>query len=314
LIKKILPEGRDRKLFGALIVIAANAGGAWTPIGDVTTTMLWINGQISAFPTITHLFLPSIFSVVLSTYILQKQLPENDVIDDSARENTQLAPRGKLVFGTGLAGLISVPLFKAATGLPPYLGILASLGVMWSLTDAIHAGDKVSLKAPAALSKIDTSGVLFFLGILLSVGALDSAGLLKSLAEVLENNIPNESILATAIGLASAVIDNVPLVAATMGMYPVDNVPMDSSLWQLIAFCAGTGGSIFVIGSAAGVALMGLEKVDFIWYAKNISFSAFVGYIAGIVTYTIQQQLFNPVAVNLASDGSIQNIINSLTS
>jgi Na+/H+ antiporter NhaD/arsenite permease-like protein len=164
---------------------------------------------------------------------------------------------------------------------------------MWTLTDAIHAGDKTSLKAPAALSKIDTSGVLFFLGILLSVGALDSAGLLTSVARFLDEHIPNQSILATAIGLASSLIDNVPLVAATMGMYPLENVPVDSSLWQLIAFCAGTGGSIFVVGSAAGVALMGLEKVDFIWYAKKISFSALVGYLGGIGVYTLQEQIFS---------------------
>jgi Na+/H+ antiporter NhaD/arsenite permease-like protein len=167
------------------------------------------------------------------------------------------------------------------------------VGVMWTLTDAIHAGEDASLKAPAALSKIDTSGVLFFLGILLSVGALDSAGLLTSVAQFLDQQIPNQSILATAIGFASALIDNVPLVAATMGMYPLDKVPADSSLWQLIAFCAGTGGSIFVVGSAAGVALMGLENVDFLWYAKKISISAVIGYLGGIGMYSLQQLFFS---------------------
>jgi Na+/H+ antiporter NhaD/arsenite permease-like protein len=184
--------------------------------------------------------------------------------------------------------------FKALTGLPPYLGMLSALGVMWTLTDAIHAGegkDREELMAPAALKKIDTSGVLFFLGILLSVGALDSAGILRSLAEFLDTNIPNDNIVATIIGIASAIIDNVPLVAATMGMYPLDKIPMDDQLWQLIAFCAGTGGSIFVIGSAAGVALMGLEKVDFVWYAKKISIAAFAGYFGGIGTYLLQQQI-----------------------
>merc|ERR1711871_1694911 len=281
----------NRKLFGALIVIAANAGGAWTPIGDVTTTMLWINGQISALPTIISLFLPSLVSVILSTLVLQGQLPEGKELDGENRQTTELAPRGRLVFATGVAGLVSVPLFKATTGLPPYLGVLASLGVLWTLTDAIHAGEREELKAPAALSKIDTSGVLFFLGILLSVGALDSAGLLKSIAEFLEKTVSSETILATAIGVASSVIDNVPLVAATMGMYPVSQVPMDASLWQLIAFCAGMGGSIFVIGSAAGVALMGLEKVDFLWYAKKISLSAFAGYLGGIAVYQAQALL-----------------------
>ena len=197
-------------------------------------------------------------------------------------------------------------MFKATTGLPPYLGVLASLGVLWTLTDAIHAGESEELKAPAALSKIDTSGVLFFLGILLSVGALDSAGLLTNVATSLEKVLPNELLLSGAIGIASAIIDNVPLVAATMGMYSLDAVPEDSSLWQLIAFCAGTGGSIFVIGSAAGVALMGLEKVDFLWYARKISMSAFAGYLGGIAMYQGQamlQGVMNGGGSNLAMLG-----------
>lgn len=289
LIKKILPDALDRKLFGAMIVIAANAGGAWTPIGDVTTTMLWINGQISAVPTMAGLFLPSIASTVVSSLALQTQIPADAEVPPTNQGPTQLAPRGTLVFATGLGGLLSVPIFKALTGLPPYLGMLAALGLMWTLTDAIHAGeDRDELMAPAALRKIDTSGVLFFLGILLSVGALDSSGILRSLAEFLDKTLPNESIIATIIGLASAIIDNVPLVAATMGMYSLNDVPMDSSLWQLIAFCAGTGGSLLVIGSAAGVALMGIEKVDFMWYAKNISLSALAGYVAGIAVYLAQ--------------------------
>lgn len=294
LIKKILPDDEDRKLFGAMIVIAANAGGAWTPIGDVTTTMLWINGQITALPTMTDLFIPSLISVLLSIAVLQRSIPDKSLVPEKATGPTQLAPRGKLVFGTGIAGLLSVPVFKAATGLPPYLGMLGALGVMWTLTDAIHAGegkDREELMAPAALRKIDTSGVLFFLGILLSVGALDSAGILRSLAELIDNNIPNNAIVATLIGFASSIIDNVPLVAATMGMYPLESIPPDDQLWQLIAFCAGTGGSLFVIGSAAGVALMGLESVDFVWYAKNITASALVGYLGGIGAYLLQNNV-----------------------
>jgi len=313
LIKKILNNPDDRKLFGALIVIAANAGGAWTPIGDVTTTMLWINGQISALPTMTGLFLPSLVSVIVSAFFLQSQIPEGEQVPPKTEQSSKLAPRGKLVFATGIAGLLSVPLFKATTGLPPYLGMLASLGVMWSLTDAIHAGEeeREELMAPAALRKIDTSGVLFFLGILLSVGALDSAGLLQSLAKFLENNIPNESIIATLIGLASAVIDNVPLVAATMGMYTLDAVPTDSSLWQLIAFCAGTGGSLLIIGSAAGVALMGLEKIDFLWYAKKISLSALAGYGAGIATY-LGQSFLLPQTSAAIDDAAPTVVINTV--
>lgn len=275
--------------------MAANAGGAWTPIGDVTTTMLWINGQISAVPTMVGLFLPSLVSVIASVFMLQNQVDKEATIPASTAEVSPLAPRGGLVFGTGVAGLLSVPVFKALTGLPPYLGMLTALGVMWTLTDAIHAGekDREGLMAPAALRKIDTSGVLFFLGILLSVGALDSAGILRSVAEFLDKTIPSETLVATIIGLASAVIDNVPLVAATMGMYPTSTVPMDSSLWQLIAYCAGTGGSLLVVGSAAGVALMGLEKVDFVWYAKKVSLSALVGYVSGIAVYLAEKNVLN---------------------
>jgi len=296
LAKKLLPIADDRKLFGAMIVIAANAGGAWTPIGDVTTTMLWINGQISAIPTMTNLLLPSIVSVILAIGMLQQQIPEGELVEDmsEANKSLEIAPRGKIVFGVGLLGLLSVPVFKALTGLPPYLGMLASLGVMWTLTDAIHAGEgkegREELMTPAALRKIDTSGILFFLGILLSIGALDSAGILRQLALFLEANIPSEEIIAAVIGVASAIIDNVPLVAATMGMYSLTDQPQDSTLWQLIAYCAGTGGSMLVIGSAAGVALMGIEKVDFMWYAKKITAPAALGYFGGIGVFLLQQQ------------------------
>lgn len=301
LLKKLLPDIEDRRLFGAVVVIAANAGGAWTPIGDVTTTMLWISGQISVLPTMTDLFLPSIASMLISLLVIEKQIPEGTAVPEPTRQNSDLAPRGALVFGTGLAGLLSVPVFKSVTGLPPYLGMLAALGVLWSLTDAIHAGDtREELKAPAALKKIDTSGVLFFLGILLSVGALDSAGILRSLAELLDQTIPSETIVASVIGAASALIDNVPLVAATMGMYDLADKPMDSDLWQLIAYCAGTGGSMLVIGSAAGVALMGLEKVDFMWYAKKITIGAAVGYLTGIGVYLAQSFVQNGMVANAA--------------
>lgn len=293
LLRKLIPNPEVRKLFGALVVIAANAGGAWTPIGDLTTTMLWINGQISAFPTMRDLVLPSLVSLVISTYLLTWGMPNSDPEFEkemaASQQNavtTELAPRGKLVFATGLAGLLSVPVFKALTGLPPYLGMLSALGVMWVLTDTIHAGEsEEELKVPAALAKIDVSGILFFFGILLSVGALDSAGILQSLASFLQTSIPSEKVIATVIGIFSAIIDNVPLVAATMSMYDINTTPMDAPLWQLVAYCAGTGGSLLVIGSAAGVALMGLEKVDFLWYAKKITASAFVGYMGGVGTY-----------------------------
>ncbi len=293
LLKKLIPNAEVRKLFGALVVIAANAGGAWTPIGDLTTTMLWINGQISAFPTMRDLVLPSLASLVISTFLLTLGMPDKDeefeaemAANQKNAVTAELAPRGKLVFATGLTGLLSVPVFKALTGLPPYLGMLSALGVMWVLTDTIHAGEEESeLKVPAALAKVDVAGVLFFFGILLSVGALESAGILQTLATYLQTNIPSDKIIAPVIGIFSAIIDNVPLVAATMSMYDINQVPMDAPLWQLVAYCAGTGGSLLVIGSAAGVALMGLEKVDFLWYAKKITASAFVGYMGGVGTY-----------------------------
>jgi Na+/H+ antiporter NhaD/arsenite permease-like protein/CBS domain-containing protein len=289
LLKKILPEGEDRKLFGAMIVIAANAGGAWTPIGDVTTTMLWINGQISALPTMTSLVIPSLISTLIPIALLSQQLPEGKEVPENTSADVDLAPRGSLVFAAGIGGLLAVPAFKALTGLPPYLGMLASLGTLWGITDAIHAGeDRDEFMAPAALKKIDTSGVLFFTGILMSVAALDSAGILKSLAETMDKAISSEYVLATVIGIASALIDNVPLVAATMGMYDINTVTPDSQLWQLIAYCAGTGGSLLVIGSAAGVALMGQEKVDFFWYAKKVTVAAFAGYMAGVGAYAVQ--------------------------
>lgn len=300
LLKKILPDGDERRLFGAMIVIAANAGGAWTPMGDVTTTMLWINGQVTALPTMLSLALPSLVSTIVPIWLLSQQIPEGKEVPENTSADVELAPRGSLVFATGIGGLLAVPLFNQLTGLPPYLGMLGSLGVLWGLTDAIHAGtERESLLAPAALRKIDTSGVLFFTGILMSVAALDSAGILKALAEFLDKTISSEYILASVIGVASALIDNVPLVAATMGMYPVSQVPTDSELWQLIAYCAGTGGSLLIIGSAAGIALMGAEDVDFFWYAKRISLSAFAGYLAGVGVYSVQT-------------GAIGNIFNGL--
>merc|ERR1712176_83920 len=205
-----------------------------------------------------------------------------------------LALRGQVVFWTGIASLLAVPIFAELTGLPPYLAMLTGLGAIWTLTDIIHMGEEEEeMKVPAALSKLDTSGILFFLGILMSIGVLDKSGLLKDLAIFLNNNLPSQDIIATVIGLASALIDNVPLVAATMGMYDLADYGTDDKLWQLIALCAGTGGSILVIGSASGVALMGLEKVDFLWYAKNVSVGAAIGYFAGIATYLAQNAIIH---------------------
>jgi len=296
LLRKLIPKDEDRRLFGAMVVVAANAGGVWTPIGDVTTTMLWINNQLSTVPTITELFLPSVVCLVGSLAFLVRQVEEDDSLANSSLpEATPLSARGKLVFASGIASLLSVPVFAELTGLPPYLAMLTGLGAIWTLTDVIHMEDEGSdnLKVPAALAKLDISGILFFLGILMSIGVLDKSGLLKELAVFLSNNLPSLDIIATVIGIASALIDNVPLVAATMGMYDISDFPTDDRLWQLIALCAGTGGSILVIGSASGVALMGLEKVDFLWYAKRVSIGAAVGYFAGIATYLLQDAVLH---------------------
>ncbi|KAL7557592.1 hypothetical protein ACA910_011825 [Epithemia clementina (nom. ined.)] len=295
LLRKLVPRDDERLLFGAMVVVAANAGGVWTPIGDVTTTMLWINNQLSTVPTITELFLPSFVCLVGSLAFLVNQVEEDESMENAALpEASPLSARGKLVFWSGIGSLLAVPVFSELTGLPPYLAMLTGLGCMWTLTDVIHLADEEEgLKVPAALERLDTSGILFFLGILMSIGVLDKSGLLKELAVYLSETLPSLDIIATVIGIASALIDNVPLVAATMGMYDLADYGTDDRLWQLIALCAGTGGSILVIGSASGVALMGLEKVDFLWYAKKVSIGATLGYFAGIATYLLQSAIIS---------------------
>ncbi|XP_050262302.1 sodium/proton antiporter 1 [Quercus robur] len=289
LLRKLVPPSEFRKLLGAVVVIAANAGGAWTPIGDVTTTMLWIHGQISTLQTMKDLFVPSAVSLAVPLALMSLTSEVNGYRQDSSNvmASEQMAPRGQLVFFVGIGALIFVPVFKALTGLPPFMGILLGLGVLWILTDAIHYGEseRQKLKVPQALSRIDTQGVLFFLGILLSVSSLEAAGILRELANYLDAHIPSSEVIASAIGVISAIVDNVPLVAATMGMYDLTSFPQDSQFWQLIAYCAGTGGSMLVIGSAAGVAFMGMEKVDFFWYLRKVSGYAFAGYVAGIAAY-----------------------------
>ena len=296
LLKKLVPIESDRKLFGAMVVVAANAGGVWTPIGDVTTTMLWMSNQLSTIPTVTELFLPSIVCLTASLAFLVNQVEEDGSLENSSLpEPSELATRGNVVFWAGIASLLAVPVFAEFTGLPPYIAMLTGLGGMWALTDIIHMGEEEDegMKVPAALSKLDTSGILFFLGILMSIGVLDKSGLLKELAVFLNDNLPTQDIIATVIGLASALIDNVPLVAATQGMYELSEFATDDKLWQLIALCAGTGGSILVIGSASGVALMGLENVGFVWYAQKVSIGAAVGYFAGIATYLAQYEVLH---------------------
>ncbi|CAN6179872.1 unnamed protein product [Urochloa humidicola] len=304
LLRKLVPPSEYRKLLGAVVVIAANAGGAWTPIGDVTTTMLWIHGQITTLNIMQGLFIPSAVSLAVPLALMSLTSEANGSSQESSSllSSEQMAPRGQLVLAVGVGALVSVPLFKAVTGLPPFMGMLLGLGILWILTDAIHYGEteRQQLKVPQALSQIDTQGILFFLGILLSVGSLESAGILRQLANYLDATIPNGDLIASAIGVASAVIDNVPLVAATMGMYDLTSYPQDSDFWQLIAFCAGTGGSMLIIGSAAGVAFMGMEKVDFFWYIRKVSGFALAGYAAGIMSYLAVQNLHISLPTSLA--------------
>ncbi|KAL0356868.1 UNVERIFIED_CONTAM: Sodium/proton antiporter 1 [Sesamum calycinum] len=271
LLRKLVPPSEYRKLLGAVVVIAANAGGAWTPIGDVTTTMLWIHGQISTLQTMKDLAIPSAVSLAVPLALMSLTSEVNGKGQNSADvlASEQMAPRGKLVFSIGIGALVFVPVFKALTGLPPYMGMLLGLGVLWIVTDAIHYGEseRQRLKVPQALSRIDTQGALFFLGILLSVSSFTSqprgSRYSAEIANYLDAHIANVELIASSIGVVSAIIDNVPLVAATMGMYDLSSFPQDSEFWQLVAYCAGTGGSMLVIGSAAGVAFMGMEKVDF---------------------------------------------------
>ncbi len=287
ILRKLIPNSKERILPGCMIVIAANAGGAWTPIGDVTTTMLWIDNRISSLAVMKEIFLPSLLAMFIPLCIylvgLKGSYPKSEInYKDQERE-----PGSKLIFLLGIGALMAVPVIKWLTGLPPFMGMLLALAVLWLVTDILHHKheDREHLRIPYILTKIDVTSILFFLGILLAINALESVGILNELATMLNNTLPNPVAIATAIGAISAVIDNVPLVAATMGMYDRVAFPLDSSFWLLTAFTAGTGGSMLSIGSAAGVALMGIEKIDFITYFKKASLPAALGFIGGILIY-----------------------------
>ena len=299
LVRKLVPNRDMRLFFVGLIVIAANAGGAWSPIGDVTTTMLWIGGQISSVNIIKTLILPSIVCLVIPLLYLQVTLKGELGHASAGNEPGQInshadpaAVRGaKTMLTFGVGGLISVPFFKTITHLPPYIGMLLALGIIWIVSELLNPhlneAEKKRYTAAGALSRVDVASVLFFLGILLAVAALQSMGLLNQFASYLAETIGDNRIIITLIGILSSVVDNVPLVAASMGMYSLENFPTDHMIWEYLAYCAGTGGSILIIGSAAGVAVMGMEKIDFIWYLKKISFLAALGYFAGAIVYLI---------------------------
>ena len=290
LIRKLLKDKNDQLLFAGMIVISANAGGAWTPIGDVTTTMLWIGGQISTVNIMLKLFLPSLISMVVPLALVSVRIKgEFEKTTKIDSQSTISNFEKNIVFILGMSALVFAPVFKTITHLPPFLGILTGLAVLWVVTELLHKNkdeeDKISVSH--ALQKIDIPSILFFLGILVAVAALESTGLLTSLASTMSEAVGNIKIISITLGLLSAIIDNVPLVAASMGMYDMQTYPMDHYFWELIAYCAGTGGSILIIGSAAGVAAMGLAKIDFFWYVKNISLWALIGYFAGAFFYLL---------------------------
>ncbi|MBP0116146.1 MULTISPECIES: sodium:proton antiporter NhaD [Bradyrhizobium] len=294
LIQKLIARRDDRLLFASLIVIAANAGGAWTVIGDVTTTMLWIGGQISPLKIMSAVFLPSLLNLLVPLVFISFSL-RGKIIAPPPKDNGLLAVdrfERNLMFYLGLGTLIAVPAFKAVTHLAPFMGILFGLGVLWLVGEIVHRHKEEHVRQPLtlvhALTRIDMSSVVFFVGILLAVACLEHAGLLSMLARWLDTAIGRQDVIVVVLGLLSAVIDNVPLVAATMGMYDLAHYPPDSFIWEFIAYCAGTGGSILIIGSAAGVAAMGLEKIEFFWYARRIAGPALVGYLAGALVYIAQ--------------------------
>ncbi len=311
LLRRLIHDREERLWFISMAVVAANAGGAWSPIGDVTTTMLWIGEKVTTIGLISKLVLPSIVCIVVPCFIAQfmpafkgtiKQAPG---IDDDITQSEERLLSSKVMLMVGVGALVFVPVFKSITHLPPYVGMMLSLGIVWLVSEYIHPEEDFSderkhlYSAHTALSRIELSSILFFLGILVAVAALESVavmgqdghqvGLLMSMAEKLNQAVPSQNLVIIILGFLSAIIDNVPLVAASMGMYPMETFPTDDSLWHFIAYSAGTGGSMLIIGSAAGVAAMGMEKIDFIWYLKNIAWLALVGFLAGAGVFILME-------------------------
>jgi Na+/H+ antiporter NhaD/arsenite permease-like protein len=298
LLRKFIPSHRDRLMFAGLIVISANAGGAWSPIGDVTTTMLWIGNQITTANIIIKTIIPSLVCFFVPALIIGLQM--KGAVEPMPEKKEKLfstVKERRTVFIIGVACLLFVPVFKTITHLPPYMGIVFGLGAMWVLTEMVHSGkdehEKGLLSVNHALRKIDTPSILFFLGILLAVSALQSTGILTSVAGALDKSIGNISIITIIIGFLSAIVDNVPLVAAAQGMYSLEQYPTDHFFWEFLAYCSGTGGSILIIGSAAGVAAMGMERIQFGWYLKNIAWLALIGYLAGAGVFLLQHYLLD---------------------
>ena len=307
LLPKLIKDKEDLWLFAGIIILSANAGGAWSPIGDITTIMLWIGGQVSAASIIPAIIIPSTVCMLIPLIYLSFKLkgnierPENIQLDTQINNNMITTFERNLVFFLGVLGLLFVPVFKTITHLPPYVGMIFSLGVLWVTTEVIHRNknyaEKSQLTVIGVLQKVDTATIFFFMGILLAVGALQSAGQLDIVAKYLDTTFNGQTkegtyIINIIIGLLSSIVDNVPLVAGAMGMYPITETGLyatDGVFWEFLAYCAGTGGSVLIIGSAAGVAVMGILKIDFIWYLKKISFLALIGYLSGALTYILIQ-------------------------
>ncbi len=287
-LRKVVKPKEERWIIGSLVVIAANAGGAWTPIGDVTTTMLWMNGQISTLVVMKQLFIPCMVALTVATVLFQMIYRGNQESEQAA-EIPKPDRFGNFVLVLGISLLIFVPVLKIFVHIPPYLGMLISLGILWAFTDLVHVPKKQRnhLKITAIMNKIDLSSALFFIGILLSIGSLEASGILTALTEGMQNYVTSEPLIAGTVGIASAIIDNVPIVAGCMNMYKMSVYPMDCAFWQMIAYCSGVGGSILIIGSAAGVTFMGMEKVDFLWYTKKVSLIALMSYLAGLGTFLL---------------------------
>ena len=294
LLRKIIHDKKDLFLFAGIIIIAANAGGAWSPIGDVTTIMLWIGGQVSTTSIIGRLLLPSIVCLAVPLTIMAFRLKGKLSLaadSDSNQKHEVAIPvkEKKIVLGMGLGALLFVPIFKTITHLPPFMGILFGLSVFWATTELMNKRKeeetRESLSISRVLQKVDTSSILFFLGILLAVAALQTSGMLNNFAQFLDKSLGDVWLINILIGLLSSIVDNVPLVAGAMGMYDLSVYPQDNIFWELLAYCAGTGGSCLIIGSAAGVAIMGILKIDFMWYLKNISLLAVVGYLSGVAVF-----------------------------
>jgi len=281
LLRRFIEDKKERLVFACMIVVAANAGGAWSPIGDVTTTMLWIDNRVSSFKLISTLFVPSVISAVVPLLIFSRSINKGETLPSVASLNKPSKPGSKRVLIIGIIALIFVPVLRDLTGLPPYMGMILGLGVMWMLTDLIHQ-ERHYLKVPHVLAKIDISSVLFFLGILLVVSALETIGLLGQLAQWMDVHWRNKDAVLAGLGILSSIIDNVPLTASVMGMYDSTIYPIDSRIWEMAAYCLGTGGSLLIIGSVAGVVVMGMENIKFSTYFKKATFPVLIGYVSGL--------------------------------